>query len=549
MSQIKVSGYVVNNSPRKGEYTTVDWIYSYAPQVGFDCLDEEQNIVVRVDAVDYGNGNFMIPLQGQEFQMLPTNPGVASPPAVVESNLPAEKKQELAVVEDEALAVYEESVESTEYDSEKYGDYVEGVFREVDDEIMSDDDDDDDFALLGFKPVPQLYIINEHGMLVRHENEMTPRETLKVIEWDETYSYGVAEVNYKQVVTPKFNVTLNLKADEIDGFVRPLIDCFKTSPQELIDITSKEDGKVVIYGQLALIELLADRAGKEIISTDLVCLSIIPANYRVFVKVEPGISEYSNWSVVENHVSNEEILFNIIEDADDLLSPVVFLQSDKYDVHELMYIAMCSLDRYKSFYICKNNLFVPPWSGNVSADVWLPVFKELTLAYFGRADRTKLYDAICKANMLNNVRVPAAAFLCPIEFLLSSEMEALVMYIQKLFAMQRPLGEEHILLLKKLRKVKDFAGFFEVVEKLPNTSNPYPVSTIGLFANEMQDVSMYRQLAGCDDPVLSQQLIQEFTQVLYRKCPKALAAILSAHRQDLTDKQKEKAVNVLKKNI
>ena len=539
--QIFVSGPIVNNCPRKGEYVTIPWESPYPPQVGFDCLYDKEDIIVKVDAIDYGNGVKTIPLQGQEYE--------SYVPAVTGNSLPANTNSELAVVEQTtstAAEVYEESV-SIE-DTEKYGDFVEGVFREVTEEVISDDEDDDEFMM--FKPVPMAYIINENGYLVRHENEMTPRETLKVAVWDDTYLLGVAEVNYKEVITPKFNVTLDMRIEEIDDFLRPLVTIFRTSPQELLDITSKENGKVIIYGQLCLIEFLASLAGVKITSIDLVSICTVPANYRVFVRVESGgTEEFPVYTPMNDYVSDSEIIFNVLDSADKLLEKIVFLSSKEYKTEELMYIFMCALDRYKTFYICNNNLYVPPWSGNVSTDVWLPVFRELTLAFYGKVNRTKLYDAIKKANMLNNTKVPAAAFLCPVEFLMASGMEAIIMYIPKLFAKQRPLTEGYNDKLLQIKKLKDFATLFDIVEELPNSSNPYPISTIGLFANEMQDVSMYRQLAGCEDTILMQQLIQEFTQVMYRKNPKALAAILTAHRQDLNDKQKEKAVNVLKKNI
>ena len=353
--------------------------------------------------------------------------------------------------------------------------------------------------------------------------------------------YAVVRINTSNFITAQFTVTLNINYGRIEAISEVLLRNFCVDSRMLFEARADYKNRLVLTGPMCAIKYVADISGAKIVNSRIISIYTVPMNNCVMVKYADGSPQFCEPCLDLKNVIE-------IEKGVPGLERVYFNLMGEYSVHHRLGIALSVCTKFYNVYQAGDEVYLPIYDENKKEQFIFPLYKTLAMCYFGHSKRGTLWKTMQAMTVLQGIELPAAAYVCPVEFLKGINYENILSYMESLFKVNRPLenDKEVFHAIKKCKKLSDLVQLFL---SLPKAQQSYPVSTIGLFASSSASNSMLMQIAGCTDNQLNEQLVQELVQVLYEVKPKALAAVLTAHRSDLNKTQKAMAVQTIKKYL
>lgn len=380
-------------------------------------------------------------------------------------------------------------------------------------------------------------VINDYGSIITGSDMSDLFQ--EVMGYDE--GYAVVRVTTSNAVTARFTATLNVNYNRIDSISEYILHHYCVDSRMLFEAARDQKNRLVLTGPMCVIKRVTELVGAKILTSRLICVYNVPMNNCIMVRYE------------DDKLDLREPCLDIqcvhtIDGPIPGLERTYFDVSSSYNVHHRLAIALTVCTKFFNVYQCGEEIFLPIYDEGKREQYIFPLYKTLAMCYFGFAKRDSLWKAMQAMTIIQGIEIPAAAYVCPVEFLKGIAYDNILSYMQNLFKVKRPVSNNKELfnILKKCKKLTDLV---QILLSMEQASKGYPVSTIGLFASTMPENSMLMQVAGCNDAMLNEQLVQELVQVLYEVNPKAIAAILTAHRSDLNKAQKQVAINAIKKYL
>lgn len=380
-------------------------------------------------------------------------------------------------------------------------------------------------------------IINDYGKIVTGSDQAEFFQ--EIMGYDE--DYAVVRITTGNVITAQFTATLSVNYNRVDELSEYILRHYCVDSRMLFDAKRDQRNRLVITGPMCIIRRLAELSGSKIVSSRLISIYNVPINNCIMIKYENKVLEF-----LEPCLDIQRV--HIIDEVVPGLERMYFDLPSSYNIHHKLAIALTVCTKFFNAYQCGEDIYLPIYDEGKREQFIFPLYKTLAMCYFGHATRNSLWKSMQSMTVIQGIELPAAAFICPVEFLKGIAYENILSYMQSLFRIKRPLENDKEV-FNAIRRCRKLSDLVQILLSLEQASTSYPVSTIGLFAATTSSNSMLMQIAGCSDTQLNEQLVQELVQILYEVKPKALAAILTSHRSDLNKAQKKMAINAIKKYL
>lgn len=452
------------------------------------------------------------------------------------------KKYELCIYEQEITGCVGYESETNEDDELTI---IDGEYRELHDDEEIDIVRQTAVYLIEDKNVCPYVIVDKEGVVIPMNN--TECNSLFVNKTGMHRTHASYVVNSNNILAAYVSVTVAKPYSYGDKICSVLSEECKFDVLSLINLTADYKRRLVISGYLPNVQVILDYFNLEPRKVKIGYVNLVPPGSSILLRLDPSVENRAFMVQSTEYLRNCTLveLTSRVPGLDEVSIPIDCLSI----ANKTMIIAgtTSSLDRV---YYVDGDFFILSLNKAKKEQFNFKLYKALALCYFGLAGRNAVWKGLKQTSILYNIDLPAAAYMCPIEYLQGIQYECILSYLDNLFRIQRPIsGQDGKKILLSLRKATKLSVLVELLLALPTAREPYPVSTIGLFAGDCVKDDMLRQIAGSDDAELNKQLVQELTQLLLNVEPKSLSALLVSHRSDLDTKQKSKAIKVLKKYL
>lgn len=497
------------------------------PDVEFDELDEYEDVYMDVDYREI--------IEDASRLLSKEETGLS----VTQYSMSKKVRTETRLVVCEREILEGKSFSYSEQTSETTISYIEGEYREVEYDDFEIIKDTPAYLLENIK-VSEFTVINNCGQVIQGKDYS-----------NDAFSYGCGSVNGRssfvvskpEMLSLYVVASVGAKYTKTDTIKAVLQQEFGCSCEALYEATADIKGRLVISGWLPNVQFVMDYFNLDARKIEVRGLNKVPVGTQILVSYKQGV-DIVQYDSIKN-------ILNIVELQQKMpgldFVPVTADSCKALPINDRALLVASAIGYTNKVYTVAEDIFVLSFSTKKKEQFNFQLYKALALCYFGVGSRNAVWRALKKTAILYNIELPAAAYMCPIEYLQGIQYECILSYLNNLFKIQRPIKDKNILVA--IAKSKRITELVDILLSLPTTADVYPISTIGLFASDCAYDEMLKQVAGSDDVELNKQLVQELTQLLFATKPEALAALLVSHRSDLDKVQKQRAIQVLKKYI